>query len=131
MSKRTWTTVAAVGLLGCCGAGIIRDWTTPDDPPVPAYTVSHRPRPGGWATIAVVERATTNAELERVFDNVMRRNRADGGHWVAIDCATGNTPTYAHRLANGRYAIGRKGAAATGLHHGGHDFDPIADWHCP
>jgi len=72
-----------------------------------------------------------DADVRAVFDAVAAGLTDDGGYLIAINCATGGTAGADNRLANGRKAVGAKGAAATGLGAGEVQFEPVAGRSCP
>lgn len=96
----------------------------------------------GAASFAIVEEANRhivvevtampgNDGLRRVFDAVRAKDRPDGGYFVSINCSTGGTEMVDNRLANGKFAVGRLGAAQTGLPEGGTEFKLLPEAKCP
>lgn len=70
--------------------------------------------------------------LRRIFDTIRSDSgRADGGYFVEINCSTGGTAAVDNRLANGKFAVGRLGAAQVGLPAGGHEFAAVEGRTCP
>ncbi|MFD5002209.1 hypothetical protein ACFWMV_04805 [Streptomyces mutabilis] len=102
--------------------------TTPAAKP-PAYEVVEQDDEGN-RRIVVVEVDSTK-DLKGVFDAVREDLKDEAGYFVQINCSTGGTDTVDNRLANGRYAVGRMGSAATGLDEGSSDFELNEGRSCP
>ncbi|WP_326597763.1 hypothetical protein [Streptomyces sp. NBC_01803] len=94
-----------------------------------AYTVTGDDNRGAQTYLDV--EVETADDLEAVFDAVIADLDEDGGYFVDINCSTGATEAADNRLANGRYARGDSGAAATGLPAGESEFEPVAAATCP
>lgn len=105
------------------------DTTTSSDAKPPAYNVVQHDKTGNQRQI-VIEVDTTDS-LRAVFDAVTGQLDDDAGYYVQINCSTGGTKTMDNRLANGRYAVGRLGAATTGLNEGDTEFSTNPDRTCP
>lgn len=133
MNTRTIaTTLAAAAALAltACTSGS----TTPDDKPkttptVPHYKVVDENTRGYQRTITVEVDHTTN--LRAVFDDVTKDLRENMGYIVLINCSTGGTDRMDNRLANGTYAVGNRGRAATGLDEGEKKFELVEGRSCP
>lgn len=95
----------------------------------PAYEVTKRDTSGNQRTITVEVDTTKN--LKEVFDDVTTDLTDEAGYYVEINCSTGGAKAADNRLANGRKAIGRMGAAATGLKDGQSEFEPVRGAKCP
>lgn len=98
-------------------------------PAVPDYIITGRDEQGMQTNLDV--EVTTTDGLRAVFDDVIADLDQDGGYFVQINCTTGATSAADNRLANGRYAVGNEGAAATGLEDGASDFEPVEGARCP
>ncbi|MFE0808199.1 hypothetical protein ACFW34_12035 [Streptomyces sp. NPDC058848] len=95
----------------------------------PAYTVVEQEVEGNRRIVVVEVDSTKN--LRAVFDAVTKDLTDEAGYFVEINCSTGGTDKVDNRLANGRYAVGRMGSAATGLDEGGSDFSTNEGRSCP
>ena len=137
-----WWIVAGAALVLVVLGGLAAA-VTPDDggdgqptaaaaPAVPAYKVVEARKKGmaGYVTVEV-KAMPPDGGLRAVFDDVRKRYPKDGGYFVTINCATGGTAKVDNRLANGRYAVGREGEAATGLDDGKAEFEVLPDAACP
>lgn len=141
--RRGWIVAGAVAVLVVLGG--LAAAVAPDDaeggqpaavatpsPSVPPYRIVGTDK-GGLSADITVEVDSTQG-LRQVFDAVRKRYRKNGGYFVIINCSTGGTAGTAgrdQRLANGRYAIGHEGAAATGLADGKAEFEVLPDAECP
>ncbi|MGK5529349.1 hypothetical protein [Streptomyces sp. URMC 129] len=95
----------------------------------PAYTITSQDNRGTQTYLDV--QVDTADGLESVFEAVIADLDTEAGYFVSINCATGSTDAQDNRLANGRYALGGTGAAATGLAEGETEFEPVAGATCP
>lgn len=123
--------VAVALLVALSGCGAAEDAA---EQPAPAYTIVDKPDSGQGqgSIVAQVKRKGTTAELRAVFDAIRQDfSQEERGYYVAIDCETGGSKAAANRLANGRYAVGRLGAAQTGLDDGQAEFEVNAGSQCP
>lgn len=136
--RRAWIVAGAVLVLIVLGG--LAAAVTPDDgeggqpaaaapQTVPPYKVV-KTHAGGLSTDITVEVDST-AGLRAVFDDVRKKHQDDGGYFVIVNCATGGTKARDQRLANGRYAVGHEGEAATGLDDGKSEFEVLPDAECP
>lgn len=98
-------------------------------PSAPPYKITAQNSRGMHTYVTVEVDSTKN--LKAVFDAVRADLTDDAGYFVSINCSTGSTDTYEHRLANGKYAVGSKGAASTGLDEGGTEFETVKGATCP
>ncbi|WP_280273403.1 hypothetical protein [Nocardia wallacei] len=94
--------------------------STKSAPPASA-TAFPEPPPYTHEVVGKEIRVTTSSadptDLLNTYNKVARTLRptlAEGGYWVRINCSTGSTDTYDHRLANGHIGIGKLGIAQTG-----------------
>jgi outer membrane lipoprotein SlyB len=119
----TATAVSAVLLLALTACGT-SDTTTTD---APDYTVVSK------KDDTVVVEVDTTKSLRAVFDDAVKnlKGEEDAGWWVVINCSTGGTKSADNRLANGKYALGRLGAAQTGLDEGATEFSVNKGRKCP
>lgn len=92
----------------------------PEPTALPAYTVepfdAERP-----SEVRVTVAETINLEqAEAIMAELVAvaKGWPYGGYFVSINCSTGGTATFDHRLANGKFAVGNLGAAQTGLQAG-------------
>ncbi len=84
----------------------------------------------GYLRTVVVEVGTAK-NLKGVFNAVTKSLTEEGSYNVVINCSTGGTKDLDNRLANGRYAIGKMGAALTGLNERGTEFSADKNPACP
>ncbi|MEU2443545.1 hypothetical protein ABZ588_08495 [Streptomyces althioticus] len=105
------------------------DTTTSSDAKPPAYNVVQHDKTGNQRQV-IVEVDTTKS-LRAVFDAVTDQLDDEAGYYVQINCSTGGTKTMDNRLANGRYAVGRMGAAVTGMDEGDAEFSTNPGRDCP
>lgn len=121
-------TLAALSLaalaLTACGSS-----NTNSGEPAPSYEVVEQESSGNTRNI-VIEVDTTK-DLRAVFDASIGDLSDEAGYWISINCSTGGTASVDNRLANGKYAIGRMGAAATGLKDKGSEFSTNKGKTCP
>lgn len=136
--RRGWIVAGAVLVLIVLGG--LAAAITPDDdgggqpaaaaaPAVPPYKVV-KTFGKGLSTDITVEVDSTEG-LRQVFDDVRKTHQDDGGYFVIVNCSTGGTKGRDNRLANGRYAVGHEGEAATGLDDGKAEFEVLPDAECP
>lgn len=127
MRTRTTTALAAALLftLTACGS---EDDDKPATPP-PAYKVTEQDTTGNVRGVTVEVDSTKN--LRAVFDDVIKDLDDEAAYHVLINCSTGGTKTADNRLANGKYAVGNTGAAATGLEDGKSEFTENEGRTCP
>ena len=100
----------------------------PDAKP-PAYTVVKQDSDGNQRDVVVDVDSTK--QLRSVFETVIKDLDDEAGYYVQINCSTGGTDSVDNRLANGRYAVGRMGAAVTGMSEGNTEFSTNKDRTCP
>ena len=100
-----------------------------DNAKAPAYKVVQQDTSGNTRNVTVEVATTKN--LRAVFDAVTNDLDDEAGYWVVINCSTGGTKSVDNRLANGKYAVGRMGAAATGLDDGDSEFSTNKGRSCP
>lgn len=65
--------------------------------------------------------------LRRIHVNLMQRimrEKPDGGYFIYYDCATPNPDGSVNRIGTGKVAVGRLGAAQTGLEINGNELRP-------
>ncbi|MEU4171006.1 hypothetical protein AB0F46_29515 [Streptomyces sp. NPDC026665] len=115
--------VAALGLAACSGS---TDDSKADAPP---YKIVKQDSSGNSREVTVEVKADKN--LRAVFDAVTGSLTEEAGYWVSINCSTGATKSVDNRLANGRFAIGSMGEAATGLKDKGSEFSTNKGSSCP
>lgn len=98
--------------------------------PVPAYQLEIGQKPGSLRVS--VDRLYTLPEMTEIVADLQRRysDRPDG-YFVQINCSLGGTPTVDNRLANAKFAVGRIGAARTGLDDGAREVTMVEDRKCP
>jgi energy-converting hydrogenase Eha subunit B len=102
-----------------CMIGIAVISTSDVNGGVPAYRLFV----DGRVFVAEVDTMPVNGGLRQIFDDIRQKHSdIDGGYFVRINCSTGGAAKADNRLANGRYAVGRLGAAQTGLPVGGSEF---------
>ncbi|MEV8353183.1 hypothetical protein ACFVTT_34050 [Streptomyces niveus] len=118
-------TAALLLALTACGS---EDDSKPASPP-PAYKVAEQDTTGNVRNVTVEVESTKN--LRAVFDDVIKDLDDEAGYHVLINCSTGGTGTSDNRLANGKYAVGNMGAAATGLEEGASEFTTNEGRTCP
>jgi hypothetical protein len=119
--------IAALVALANLG-GDSKDHTKPAAKP-PHYEIVKQDTSGNARNVEVEVNSTTN--LRAVFDAVTKRLTDEAGYSIVINCSTGGTARVDNRLANGKYAVGRMGAASTGLKDGGTEFSTNAGQSCP
>lgn len=115
---------AAIVSIGGCGGS---------DPAPVSYNLAGYTAIGDGRTqiLVVVPRAYTPEQLRRVFDAVRdEHSEPEQGAFVAIKCETGDDEVGADRLAFGRYAVGARGAALTGLRAGAASFSVLEGRTC-
>ncbi|GGQ38518.1 hypothetical protein ACFFKE_32355 [Streptomyces mutabilis] len=95
----------------------------------PAYTVVDR-KEAGHSRQITIEVDTTN-DLRAVFEDSIKDLTENAGYTILINCSTGGTESVDNRLANGNYAIGNYGTAATGLDDGEKKFELVEGRSCP
>lgn len=105
----------------------------PAQPPsvTPMFVVStDRPDRPEYMT-AIVAKLPTQRELENILAEIRSDYLGkDGGYHVAFNCSSEMEPTAASRIANGKFAIGRIGAARTGLSAGGSEVEMLTNPKC-
>jgi ABC-type oligopeptide transport system substrate-binding subunit len=116
-------TITALALAACSSND------SSSEQPAPDYKVVEQDDSGNQRQITVEVNTTKN--LRAVFDNVTKDLNDDAGYFVWINCSTGGTKSVDNRLANGKYAHGNIGAAATGLEDGGTEFSTNKGRSCP
>ncbi|MET9729659.1 hypothetical protein ABZZ79_03030 [Streptomyces sp. NPDC006458] len=119
---------AAIALLAsaltACSAS-----STDDNADAPAYKVVTQDASGNKRNVVV--EVDTAKGLRAVFDAVVGDLTDEAGYYIMINCSTGGTADLDNRLANGQKAIGRMGAATTGLEEGGTEFSTNDGRTCP
>lgn len=120
--------VAAGGILSVVDPEDGTAGTTPTAK-IPAYTVTDQDSSGNKRDV-IVEVDSTK-DLRGVFDDVAKGLTEEAGYYIMINCSTGGTKSVDNRLANGQVAIGRMGAATTGLEAGATEFSTNAGRTCP
>lgn len=120
---------ALVALTACGGAETSTSSKSGAAPKVPAYKITHQDSDGQQRRVTV--EVTSAKNLRAVFNDVAGRLKDDAGYFVEINCATGGTGSSDNRLANGKKAVGRMGAASTGLDDGKSEFEQQQDVTCP
>lgn len=116
---------AALGLTACSSSSNSGDAKAE----APPYKIVKQDESGNTRNVTV--QVQTTKDLRSVFDSVTDSLTEEAGYWVYINCSTGGTKSVDNRLANGRYAVGRMGAAATGLKDKGSEFSTNKDRSCP
>ena len=96
-------------------------------PPLPARSVTE----DGDLIEVTVATGVTEREARWIVWELMQEYRADGAYFVNINCETGGAPQADNRLANGKFAIGTRGAALTGLAEGKQDTTLVEGASCP
>jgi ABC-type oligopeptide transport system substrate-binding subunit len=127
MNARTTTAAllaaAALTLTACSSS------SDEDSTPAPAYKVVQQDNSGNQRQVTV--EVDTTKDLRAVFDDVTDSLTDEAGYFISINCSSGGTGTSDNRLANGKYAVGNIGAAATGLDEGGSEFSTNKGRSCP
>jgi major membrane immunogen (membrane-anchored lipoprotein) len=103
-----------------------------DDKPAakaPAYEITHQDDSGNQRRVTVEVKSTEG--LRAVFDDVAGKLKDDAGWFVEINCATGGIGKADNRLANGKKAVGKIGAASTGLDDGKTEYEAQPNPKCP
>ncbi|WP_165989904.1 hypothetical protein [Streptomyces sp. YIM 98790] len=96
----------------------------------PADTIVKQDTEGDRRTVVI--EAGTDEKLDVVFRHVVDGLTEDAGYLVQICCTTqAGRRTPVDLLADGTYALGPAGAAATGLPEGDSDFAPLPNRLCP
>lgn len=120
----TALTVLAFGIAGCGSEPATpAATTTPAAAPAPAaYELTESGR-----QLTALVRTDDTGQLGAAFREISTKvlfGRPEGGYFVHFDCAYGNDPSKAaNRLATGKIAVGRLGAAQTGLPEGETSID--------
>ena len=125
-------TIAALSIVAALAALTACSSDSSDDKPAakaPAYTITHQDDSGNQRRVQVEVNSTDG--LRAVFDDVSAKLTDDAGWFVEINCSSGGTAKADNRLANGRKAVGRIGAAATGLADGETEFQVNDGATCP
>jgi ABC-type glycerol-3-phosphate transport system substrate-binding protein len=122
-------TAIAVAITALTLAACSSNDSDQDDAPAPDYKIVQQDTSGNQRLVTV-EVDTTN-DLRAVFDDVTKALTDEAGYIISINCSTGGNENYEHRLANGKYAVGRMGAATTGLDEGDTEFEPVKGRSCP
>ena len=97
-------------------------------PPLPEHTVERRS--DTWYAITVNE-TITQRDAHWLVREVADAENDEGGYFVSINCAVGGTAAVDNRQANGKFAIGTRGAAITGLSQGQSEAELLAGATCP
>ncbi|MEU3098521.1 hypothetical protein ABZ690_28145 [Streptomyces sp. NPDC006967] len=132
MTTRTTAAAAcAAALLALTACTTTSSGDTDSQPAatVPDYTVVQQDDSGNQRSVTVEVDSTKS--LRAVFDDVVKDLTDEAGYLIEINCSTGGTPSLDNRLANGNLAIGRIGAASTGLDDGETRFEPVDGQTCP
>jgi len=131
--RKSGRKVAAIGSLAFLILIVIIaaavDGSDKPDAKEPAYKVVQQDDSGNTRSVTVEVDSTKS--LRSVFNAVTKDLDDEAGYWVQINCSTGGTKDVDNRLANGKYAVGRTGAATTGLKDGGTEFSTNAGRTCP
>ncbi|MFP8960024.1 hypothetical protein ACLIYP_05545 [Streptomyces nanhaiensis] len=98
-------------------------------PAAPKYEITHQDDTGNQREVVVEVETTKN--LEAVFEDVAGKLDDEAGYFVLINCTSGGAKAADNRLANGRVAVGKMGAASTGMNEGDREFEPVKGATCP
>ncbi|MET9138890.1 hypothetical protein [Streptomyces parvulus] len=131
-TRTTAAALAAAALLAltaCSSSETGGDSKPKTEAKPPAYTVVDREEAGHTRQITIEVDSTKG--LRAVFDDATKDLSENAGYTVLINCSTGGTKSMDNRLANGTYAIGNYGSAATGLDDGEKQFEPVTGRTCP
>jgi len=93
-----------------------------------------RNQPHGTTQLEVyVDQSYPPAELARIIEDLQRKySDREDGYFVQINCDAGNTTTHNNnRLATAKFAVGKLGAARTGLDVGEHEITEVLGAKCP
>lgn len=99
--------------------------------PVPPYQLETGKKPSSLRV--TVDRLHTLPEMTAIVADLQRRfaDHPDG-YFVQINCSVGGTASLDYRLANAKFAVGRIGAARTGLDDGDREVIMVeGDRKCP
>ncbi|MEU6441361.1 hypothetical protein [Streptomyces sp. NPDC047046] len=127
--RRTAAALAAVAALAVTLTACGGDDGDQDAKPAPEYKVVHQDKTGNQRTVTVEVESTKDTRA--VFDAVAKTLDADAGYFVEINCSTGGTAGADNRLGNGKKAVGRIGAATTGLNNGATEYTANKGRTCP
>ncbi|GAA2427622.1 hypothetical protein ACFP2H_00380 [Mycolicibacterium llatzerense] len=121
---------AVAVLLASCGTDQSATSKGGSKVPVPAYQLEIGQKPGSLRVS--VDQLHTLPEMTEIVADLQRRysDRPDG-YFVQINCSLGGTATVDNRLANAKFAVGRIGAARTGLDDGAREVSMVEDRKCP
>ncbi|MFH9430248.1 hypothetical protein ACH4JZ_18395 [Streptomyces sp. NPDC017615] len=125
------TAAAVLAVVTACAALAACDSTEDSKPAAkaPAYEITHQDTSGNQRRVTVEVGSTK--DLRAVFDDVAGKFTDDAGYFVEINCKSGGTATVDNRLANGKKAVGRMGAATTGLDDGKTEYEALPSATCP
>lgn len=98
------------------------------EPPLPAHTVE---RITDTLYTVTVDQTITQRDAHWLVREVADAETVEGGYFVNINCAVGGTSAVDNRQANGKFAIGTRGAAITGLSQGQSEAELLAGATCP
>lgn len=96
-------------------------------PTAPSYEVALE----GDIYRVTVDQIVTQSEATAIIVELRAAQQLEGGYFVQINCSTGGTESADNRLANGKFAIGTRGAALTGLAPGGMEATVNEGRTCP
>ena len=78
-----------------------------------------------------VERTLERREAHWIVRAVLETYPPEGGYFVNINCSTNGFPAADNRQANGKFAVGNRGEAVTGLKPGTHETEMVVGATCP
>lgn len=103
-------------------------------PPTATLTPAYRLEEGNKRTDlrVTIGRLYTPREMFAIVEDLqVKYADRDDGYFVRINCSVGGTEHVDNRLANGKFAVGRIGAARTGLDDGDYELSIRPEAHCP
>ncbi|MFF2493267.1 PASTA domain-containing protein [Agromyces sp. NPDC058064] len=96
-------------------------------PPLPEYEVEQ----AGDLFEVTVAATITARDAHWIVRDIADATDADGGYFVSINCSMGGTDLVDNRQANGKFAVGKRGAALTGLAVGASESEIVEGATCP
>lgn len=97
-------------------------------PALPDYSVTEQSE---QSLDVWIDESITQRQAEWIVWELAQEDRPDGAYFVQINCNAGNNDVADNRQANGKFAIGQRGAALSGLNAGAQEVELRADATCP
>ncbi|MBM4574956.1 hypothetical protein GS896_25660 [Rhodococcus hoagii] len=97
-------------------------------PPAAPYTLHRDGKDEFTATVTTADTQALRVTWQKIRKEILA-SEPDGGYFIHFDCAN-PTPEHSPRIGNGKVAVGRLGAAQTGLNAGSHEMKFVDGARC-